>query len=83
MVGWAERSEAQLVGAAAIGPMRCWASLRSAQPTTLWSLSHILFHAENGRYAEGCERLIAEGGTLANFERLIGPADRIEYEWYR
>lgn len=48
-----------------------------------WSLSHFLFHGGNGRYAEGYERLIAEGGTLANFERLIGPADRIEYEWYR
>ena len=48
-----------------------------------WSLSHFLFHAENGRYAAGYKRLIAEGGSLANFERLIGPADRIEYEWYR
>ncbi len=48
-----------------------------------WSLSHFLFHGENGRYAAGYKRLIAEGGSLANFERLIGPADRIEYEWYR
>ncbi len=48
-----------------------------------WSLSHFLFHGGNGRYAEDYKRLIAEGGSLANFERLIGPADRIEYEWYR
>ncbi len=48
-----------------------------------WSLSHFLFHGGNGRYAAGYKRLIAEGGTLANFERLIGPAGRIEYEWYR
>ncbi len=48
-----------------------------------WSLSHFLFHGENGRYAAGYKRLIAEGGSLANFERLIGPADRIEDEWYR
>lgn len=48
-----------------------------------WSLSHFLFHGENGRYATGYKQLIAEGGTLTNFERLIGPADRIEYEWYR
>jgi len=48
-----------------------------------WSLSHFLFHGENGRYAAGYKRLIAEGGSLANFERLIGPADRIEVEWYR
>lgn len=48
-----------------------------------WSLSHFLFHGENGRYAAGYKRLIAEGGSLANFERLIGPADRIEVKWYR
>lgn len=48
-----------------------------------WSLSHFLFHGGNGGYSEGYRRLIAEGGSLANFERLIGPADRIEYEWYR
>lgn len=48
-----------------------------------WSLSHFLFHGENGRYAAGYKRLIAEGGSLANFERLIGPANRIEDEWYR
>lgn len=48
-----------------------------------WGLSHFLFHGGNGRYAAGYKRLIAEGGSLANFERLIGPAERIEYEWYR
>jgi Protein of unknown function (DUF1570) len=48
-----------------------------------WSLSHFLFHGENGRYADAYQRLIAEGGSLANFEKRIGPADRIEVEWYR
>lgn len=48
-----------------------------------WSLSHFLFHGENGRYADAYKRLIAEGGSLANFEKRIGPADRIEVEWYR
>lgn len=48
-----------------------------------WSLSHFLFHGENGRYANAYRQLIAEGGSLANFEKHIGPADRIEYEWYR
>ena len=48
-----------------------------------WSLSHFLFHGENGRYADAYKRLIAEGGSLANFEKRIGPADRIEYQWYR
>jgi hypothetical protein len=48
-----------------------------------WSLTHFLFHGENGRYAEGYRRLIAEGGTLENFSKHIGPPDRIEFEWYR
>lgn len=48
-----------------------------------WSLSHFLFHYENGRYAAAYKRLIAEGGSLENFEKIIGRADKIEYEWYR
>ena len=48
-----------------------------------WSLSHFLFHGENSRYADAYLQLIAEGGSLKNFEALIGPADKIEYEWYR
>jgi hypothetical protein len=48
-----------------------------------WSLSHFLFQGENGRYADAYRQLIAEGGSLANFEKRIGPADKIEYEWYR
>jgi hypothetical protein len=48
-----------------------------------WSLTHFLFHYDNARYAEAYKRLIAEGGSLANFEKIIGPADKIEYEWYR
>jgi hypothetical protein len=38
---------------------------------------------EDGRYADAYKRLIIEGGSLENFERIIGPADKIEYEWYR
>lgn len=48
-----------------------------------WSLTHFLFHGDGGRHAEAYRRLIAEGGTLENFERLIGPADGIERDWYR
>jgi hypothetical protein len=48
-----------------------------------WSLTHFLFHYDNGRYSEAYKRLIAKGGSLTNFETIIGPADRIEYEWYR
>jgi hypothetical protein len=47
-----------------------------------WSLTHFLFHYDNARYATAYKQLIAEGGTLANFEKRIGPADRIQREWY-
>lgn len=48
-----------------------------------WSLTHFLFHYDGGRYADGYKRLIAEGGTLTNFETRIGPVERIEDEWHR
>jgi hypothetical protein len=48
-----------------------------------WSLTHFLFHGNGGRHADDYRRLIAEGGTLENFERLVGPADRVERDWYR
>lgn len=47
-----------------------------------WSLTHFLLHYENGRYAKGYRQLIAEGGSLADFERLIGPVERVQGEWY-
>jgi Protein of unknown function (DUF1570) len=47
-----------------------------------WSLTHFLFHYDNGRYASAYKQLIAEGGTLTNFEKRIGPADRLQREWY-
>jgi hypothetical protein len=47
-----------------------------------WSLTHFLFHFEDGRYAQSYRRLIASGGTIDDFERVIGPVHRIENEWY-
>ncbi len=47
-----------------------------------WSLSHFLFHYRDGVYAERYRRLIAAGGSLEDFERLIGPVGRIQREWY-
>lgn len=47
-----------------------------------WSLSHFLFHYRDGRYASGYLELIRRGGSAEDFERLIGPIDRIEAEWY-
>ncbi len=48
-----------------------------------WSLTHFLFHHDNGRYAGAYMRLILEGSSLENFQKMIGLADKIEYEWYR
>lgn len=47
-----------------------------------WSLTHFLFHYEDGKYAAGFRALIREGGTLADFERRIGPVDAVQREWY-
>lgn len=47
-----------------------------------WSLTHFLFHFEKGRYAQSYRQLIVTGGTIDDFERVIGPVHRIENEWY-
>lgn len=47
-----------------------------------WSLTHFLFHYQEGKYAARYRQLIATEGTVENFERLIGPLDRIQAEWY-
>ncbi|TKR29435.1 DUF1570 domain-containing protein [Luteimonas gilva] len=47
-----------------------------------WSLSHFLFHYRDGRYAQRYRALIAQPGTPEAFERLIGPIERIQDEWY-
>ena len=48
-----------------------------------WSLTHFLLHHEGGRYAAGFRSVIVQGGSLANFEHLVGPIEQIEAEWYR
>lgn len=48
-----------------------------------WSLTHFLFHYDGGRYAAGYHALIQRGGSLADFEALIGPVERIQGQWYR
>jgi len=47
-----------------------------------WSLTHFLFHFDGGRYAEQYRLLIASGGSVEQFEKLIGPIERVEPEWY-
>jgi hypothetical protein len=47
-----------------------------------WSLTHFLLHAAEGRYADGYRAMVRNGGSVAEFERLVGPLERIEQEWY-
>lgn len=47
-----------------------------------WSLTHFLLHYRDGAYATGFRQLMAEGGTREDFERLVGPIERIQREWY-
>lgn len=47
-----------------------------------WSLTRFLLRGDGGRHADAYGRLIAAGGSFADFERLIGPADVIERAWH-
>ncbi len=47
-----------------------------------WSLSHFLFNYHNGQYANQYKALLVLGGSLSDFERLIGPTETIQSEWY-
>ena len=47
-----------------------------------WSLSHFLFHYENGKYRQAYLQTIAAGGTVEAFKKHIGPIDRIQEQWY-
>ena len=48
-----------------------------------WSLTHFLFHYENGKYARGYKQFLAQGAKPGDFELLIGPVKRVQDEWYR
>ena len=47
-----------------------------------WGLSHFLMHYGEGRYAEKYKELVALGGSLQDFEKLIGPVEHVQSEWY-
>lgn len=47
-----------------------------------WSLVHFLMHADDGRHAPAVRALLAEGGSRAAFERLVGPVAEIEPRWH-
>ena len=48
-----------------------------------WSLTHFLLHGEKGKYEKAYRELLKTQATLADFERLIGPVDAVQAEWYR
>jgi hypothetical protein len=45
-----------------------------------WSLTYFVFQAPGHR--ENAQRLLESGGGLAEFERLIGPVEKVEAEWH-
>ncbi|MEZ5514305.1 MAG: hypothetical protein R3F58_10595 [Steroidobacteraceae bacterium] len=47
-----------------------------------WSLTHFLFHYSEREFAGAARELAKLGGSVADFERLIGPIDEIQTLWY-
>jgi hypothetical protein len=47
-----------------------------------WSLTHFLFHGEDGKYRAGVVPLLQGDCGIEDFERHIGDIERIEQEWY-
>lgn len=47
-----------------------------------WSLSHFLMHHDGGRHAGAYRQMLRQGASLADFERLVGPLEEIEPQWY-
>lgn len=47
-----------------------------------WSLTHFLLHHEQGKYASSYRQLLLSDGSLEAFERLVGPVDQVQGEWY-
>jgi hypothetical protein len=48
-----------------------------------WSLTHFLLHHDGGRHAQAYRRLIAQGGSLREFEAAFGPIEQVQAAWYR
>lgn len=47
-----------------------------------WSLTHFLFHGQDGKYARPYLDLLRVGFSRERFERTIGPIPALEREWY-
>lgn len=48
-----------------------------------WSLTHFLFHYDDGKYAKGYAQFLAQGSKPEDFAPLIGPLERVQKEWYQ
>jgi len=48
-----------------------------------WSLTHLLFEGQNGKYRNQVASLLREGASLESFEKHIGPVDQLQAEWYQ
>ena len=47
-----------------------------------WTLTHFLFHFQDGTYKHGLMQVIKRGGSLADFTELIGRVEDVERQWY-
>jgi hypothetical protein len=47
-----------------------------------WSLAHYLLHGENGRHAAAFRTMVQHGGSLEQFEKLVGPVETVQAGWY-
>jgi hypothetical protein len=47
-----------------------------------FSIVHFFNHFQNGKYKVHLSKLIRKGGSLSDFETIIGPLDKVEKEWY-
>ena len=47
-----------------------------------WTLSHFLFHYQQGRYRSGMMQMIERGGSPADFVECIGRVDEVERQWH-
>jgi hypothetical protein len=47
-----------------------------------WSLAHYLLHGDGGRHADAFRAMVVEGGSLEQFERRVGPVEKVEAAWY-
>ena len=45
-----------------------------------WTLTHFLF--ETPKHRPACLELLGGGGRLETFEKLIGPVDDVQRDWY-